>query len=98
MRRLLWDVECGAGLLPSPRPQFSSWIFQEFGTALCGRAFIIPRRVPVIERGDFRVDDDGEPDPELAPCIREREDPEGPDRKSTRLNSSHGYISYAVFC
>src|SRR5256884_7125486 len=24
------------------------------------------------------------------PCIR--------DRKSTRLNSSHGYISYAVFC
>src|SRR2546422_7756541 len=21
-----------------------------------------------------------------------------PDRKSTRLNSSHGYISYAVFC
>src|SRR2546422_3494991 len=25
-------------------------------------------------------------------CIRQ------PDRKSTRLNSSHGYISYAVFC
>src|SRR2546422_6623786 len=25
-------------------------------------------------------------------------DPPGPDRKSTRLNSSHGYISYAVFC
>src|SRR2546429_4088261 len=25
-----------------------------------------------------------------------RED--GQDRKSTRLNSSHGYISYAVFC
>src|SRR2546422_8233714 len=24
-------------------------------------------------------------------------DPNG-DRKSTRLNSSHGYISYAVFC
>src|SRR2546422_4437362 len=23
---------------------------------------------------------------------------EGLDRKSTRLNSSHGYISYAVFC
>src|SRR2546422_7938956 len=27
----------------------------------------------------------------------ERGDEEG-DRKSTRLNSSHGYISYAVFC
>src|SRR2546422_7938928 len=24
--------------------------------------------------------------------------PEDRDRKSTRLNSSHGYISYAVFC
>src|SRR2546422_1450160 len=24
--------------------------------------------------------------------------PEAGDRKSTRLNSSHGYISYAVFC
>src|SRR2546429_2508084 len=25
-------------------------------------------------------------------------DPSSLDRKSTRLNSSHGYISYAVFC
>src|SRR2546429_4643228 len=25
-------------------------------------------------------------------------DPSALDRKSTRLNSSHGYISYAVFC
>src|SRR2546422_4431961 len=25
-------------------------------------------------------------------------DQSGGDRKSTRLNSSHGYISYAVFC
>src|SRR3989449_10679640 len=33
--------------------------------------------------------------------LRERELPlaeDGVDRKSTRLNSSHGYISYAVFC
>src|SRR2546422_2814317 len=28
----------------------------------------------------------------------ERQPGRGPDRKSTRLNSSHGYISYAVFC
>src|SRR2546422_7875898 len=27
-----------------------------------------------------------------------REIPQYADRKSTRLNSSHGYISYAVFC
>src|SRR5256884_3709128 len=30
---------------------------------------------------------------ELAAC-----NPQAGDRKSTRLNSSHGYISYAVFC
>src|SRR2546429_7281869 len=29
-------------------------------------------------------------------ALRDREDEI--DRKSTRLNSSHGYISYAVFC
>src|SRR2546429_3253419 len=29
---------------------------------------------------------------------RLRGPPAVPDRKSTRLNSSHGYISYAVFC
>src|SRR2546422_7529876 len=38
---------------------------------------------------------------ELAPqskgrCVECR--PAARDRKSTRLNSSHGYISYAVFC
>src|SRR5256884_885326 len=27
-----------------------------------------------------------------------QEPPQQRDRKSTRLNSSHGYISYAVFC
>src|SRR2546429_9993887 len=27
-----------------------------------------------------------------------RQEPTTGDRKSTRLNSSHGYISYAVFC
>src|SRR2546429_7133635 len=32
------------------------------------------------------------------PTWRPGSGPVGPDRKSTRLNSSHGYISYAVFC
>src|SRR2546429_4757037 len=33
------------------------------------------------------------------PVPQPGETPRGPqDRKSTRLNSSHGYISYAVFC
>src|SRR5690606_42149020 len=32
------------------------------------------------------------------PRLRHRHAPAGPDRKSTRLNSSHVKISYAVFC
>src|SRR2546429_4434194 len=31
-------------------------------------------------------------------CRKGEEKPAAQDRKSTRLNSSHGYISYAVFC
>src|SRR2546422_3420449 len=34
----------------------------------------------------------------LAPAPTWHEDNPHADRKSTRLNSSHGYISYAVFC
>src|SRR2546429_5932048 len=41
------------------------------------------------------------PDPEIEPLIAREQGAalaaDG-DRKSTRLNSSHGYISYAVFC
>src|SRR2546429_9909396 len=31
-------------------------------------------------------------------ALAARRDEQWEDRKSTRLNSSHGYISYAVFC
>src|SRR2546422_3817002 len=31
-------------------------------------------------------------------ALRSHDDLSPTDRKSTRLNSSHGYISYAVFC
>src|SRR5687768_17793649 len=34
----------------------------------------------------------------LLAMMQTRHDPVREDRKSTRLNSSHGYISYAVFC
>src|SRR5437763_14797464 len=34
----------------------------------------------------------------LAPTVEIRHELVGPDRKSTRLNSSHRCISYAVFC
>src|SRR2546422_8459427 len=30
--------------------------------------------------------------------VKAKNDKKRKDRKSTRLNSSHGYISYAVFC
>src|SRR2546429_6237904 len=34
----------------------------------------------------------------LVDALREDAARQSEDRKSTRLNSSHGYISYAVFC
>src|SRR2546429_1753355 len=48
----------------------------------------------------YPPDDVAQGKPQWALEIAEREgrhEDEG-DRKSTRLNSSHGYISYAVFC
>src|SRR2546422_5713323 len=37
--------------------------------------------------------------PNDLPILRDNSSlPSDEDRKSTRLNSSHGYISYAVFC
>src|SRR2546422_6405121 len=40
----------------------------------------------------------GSAPPALARAERSPELSPGRDRKSTRLNCSHGYISYAVFC
>src|SRR5687768_18194420 len=38
----------------------------------------------------FSIYDEGDTERTISMALR--------DRKSTRLNSSHGYISYAVFC
>src|SRR2546422_4807472 len=49
---------------------------------------------------DWRYRPDGAPNPDFE-LNREGPNPVRSsrlDRKSTRLNSSHGYISYAVFC
>src|SRR5205809_1582841 len=47
----------------------------------------------LVERGqEFRLVVDGHHE------HHRRAEIPGQDRKSTRLNSSHGYISYAVFC
>src|SRR2546422_6151100 len=47
----------------------------------------------VREARETRVEQVGQPGGKG--CVRSKP---GLDRKSTRLNSSHGYISYAVFC
>src|SRR2546422_7427318 len=44
------------------------------------------------------VDYAARPAEDFASLTIEFETADGQDRKSTRLNSSHGYISYAVFC
>src|SRR2546422_1106921 len=48
---------------------------------------------------EIAVSDTGEGIPDdVGPRLFEQFFTTKPDRKSTRLNSSHGYISYAVFC
>src|SRR2546429_3156709 len=44
------------------------------------------------------MDSDFSHPPDRIPALIEAVDSGVQDRKSTRLNSSHGYISYAVFC
>src|SRR3712207_7123319 len=53
------------------------------------------RAGPRADPGD-RLDDDGEHRRDDDPD--EQRTPDPADRKSTRLNSSHANISYAVFC
>src|SRR2546422_5053955 len=57
------------------------------------RAFPQPRAVkPVMLRRGPEVPQD------RLIALRKQREAADLDRKSTRLNSSHGYISYAVFC
>src|SRR2546422_7532669 len=62
------------------------------------------RRVEADVARDLGILRAGDDDPADVLQALERVDGEDPvdgvslDRKSTRLNSSHGYISYAVFC
>src|SRR3712207_7897372 len=52
---------------------------------------------PMGDVGQQRAEARRAAEPDQEP-VREGEVPEGLDRKSTRLNSSHANISYAVFC
>src|SRR2546422_6795092 len=61
-----------------------------------GRAW---RRLPNGAVLEVRRDARGRLSPTVLVAVPRRRDPwSQADRKSTRLNSSHGYISYAVFC
>src|SRR2546429_4985021 len=66
-----------------------------------------PEAVGAVHRHAGRLPDRHEPRDEAVGIAALRADhlavivagnPAHVDRKSTRLNSSHGYISYAVFC
>src|SRR5437867_10322237 len=61
---------------------------------------IVPDAVVDAMRRAFTQVKNGRPRPVLIefPVDLLREDVPEPDRKSTRLNSSHRTISYAVFC
>src|SRR2546422_8274352 len=62
---------------------------------ICARGQRGPYQAPVS------IFDDGiqvGPLERIASREHEKRHAHGGDRKSTRLNSSHGYISYAVFC
>src|SRR2546430_7285413 len=50
-----------------------------------------------VDRGAQLLDDSFDVE-EVDVARRRGPMPRGPDRKSTRLNSSHSQISYAVFC
>src|SRR2546422_6373480 len=58
-----------------------------------------PRQLGARDAGvPARVAIEGQPRPEPDEVERPGREKRPADRKSTRLNSSHGYISYAVFC
>src|SRR5687768_17657793 len=72
---------------------FRSTIAQRAKPALPARRVLY---LSVHRRHDGDDDMAGPPRGRARGCEEDGE--AGADRKSTRLNSSHGYISYAVFC
>src|SRR3712207_8718198 len=63
------------------------------------RSDLVPGVVLAVEAGmTIRTLDGGRFDDDFTGPDRPRSFVAGPDRKSTRLNSSHANISYAVFC
>src|SRR3989442_2162527 len=73
-----------------------------YGTRFCLFFFLMIRRPPRSTLFPyttlFRSCQRKAPQPENGHCAGQPIAPRSPDRKSTRLNSSHVRISYAVFC
>src|SRR5687768_17932097 len=73
-------------------------LFRSFGAALfastLSMALAQSAEPPLVQRSLFADRRAHRPGDLLTVVITEL----ASDRKSTRLNSSHGYISYAVFC
>src|SRR2546422_7041522 len=69
----------------------TAWLIRRFIDPEATFLFVDAERVAEVQRAEGAIGFD-------APgATNPHEDARG-DRKSTRLNSSHGYISYAVFC
>src|SRR5687768_18189292 len=71
------------------QPRTSVGDLKELAKSIEAKGVLEPLLVRPIPGGRFRI---------IAGERRFRAALEAGDRKSTRLNSSHGYISYAVFC
>src|SRR2546430_12268243 len=91
-------------LFPSPtlfrsvvgdRPDGAARLRDEEGRAGAGR---LGQEDRVLEPGDALDRDELRPERAGRLAIRDPDDAGAEDRKSTRLNSSHSQISYAVFC
>src|SRR2546422_8136150 len=77
----------------SPLPPIRSSGDLTSRSSLCATPFLIEKLAESSEKSVLSLLSAACPDclPAAARALRR-------DRKSTRLNSSHGYISYAVFC
>src|SRR5258708_17082810 len=71
----------------------SSGLFTRYENALPGLEKWI-----VDDSGDSEIEELQQASSEVASSCDKSADSNGKDRKSTRLNSSHQIISYAVFC
>src|SRR5438270_5177245 len=70
-----------------PPPRSTLFPYTTLFRSLVGRCFPRRRQKAFTTACEHRIR-------LLSPCVSDV----GPDRKSTRLNSSHSQISYAVFC